>query len=53
MLEMGIEHDFNGNPCDICKISPQGIDWLLENRDRFRMTQEEIAENSSTESRII
>ncbi len=48
MIEFEQEADYNGNPFDVCRISAKGIDWMLEDRGRFRMTQEEIKEEEGT-----
>ena len=44
MIEFEPEEDSYGNTYDVCKISARGIDWMLENRGHFQMSQEEIKE---------
>jgi hypothetical protein len=33
--------DFDGNQYTRCRVSQPGVDWMLENEDRFRLTREE------------
>jgi len=39
MIEFDTEADFRGDPYPVCRITQKGIDWLLENRERLRMTE--------------
>ncbi len=37
MIEYYEEEDFNGNRYTACRVSPIGLEWMLQNQDRFRM----------------
>jgi hypothetical protein len=40
-IEYYQESDYDGNQYTCCRISQTGIDWMLENEDRFRLRRKE------------
>jgi len=43
--------DFNGNTWPVVRLSEKGVDWILENQDRFQLsivrdTDQEVPETS-------
>jgi nucleoside 2-deoxyribosyltransferase len=41
MIEFFEEIDWNGNTYTSCRLTEKGVDWLLNNQDRFRMRKDE------------
>lgn len=34
-VETSVEHDYNGNECNVLTITSLGNDWILKNEDKF------------------
>ena len=39
-------NDF-GEPYTVCVLTSRGLDWMLENKDRFKLSREEAAEEDT------
>ena len=51
MIETTIEADQWGNDYSVCRLTPQGDDWILNNQNQFqfRMTEQPTKNNASTD----
>jgi hypothetical protein len=40
-----------GEPYTVCVLTSRGVDWMLENKDRFKLSREEAAERGAPQIR--
>lgn len=50
LLDIQCERDWNGNEYNVCKLTPSGVDFILNNLDLFDLSQKVVEQRINEES---